>query len=539
MKVTLNLFKGSWPVNCVNRPTASTDENISLEGEWIAGTTLEAPSFLCLLPSASIGYLDSTVIEATFPTGISPRMYNVESAAEKSGGLVIFSCSIDWLREFWAGYWDNSQNPNHALLITRTSTAKYSDGTIPDGEVLFSQEKSIHIDPKDICGSNTATLAFSGNLGDEIIHAVITAASWPDYNAGGIKVSGLDGSTLFHSNSIQAMDQIKPWATNVIECAKLMRALMSDSSKLQDRVMGVVIYPFAISPEEYSYNAAVPNLEAIKVPDASGSQETVLSYKDSSNQSISAKGYPMYCVASLIKEVWRSVFPEQKEFYLKQGYLSLAFWVPFVGLVDIQPVEVQGYEISLYYTITWATGEAVATIYNVTLGKVIWQGSAQVGLRLPKSYTDYQQIQEQLSYANLTAALSISASLGAAIVGAYSGNATAVAGGMMGAAKSASSWIQTMQTSKVSYSGSASPDGYGAYYGGLTPHVIAIQPMMAYSPKTVDGVAVSKIVTDKPTAAGFYKAEIPGNAFGGVKHTFPASAFRDVKAKLAEGFTIL
>lgn len=133
-------------------------------------------------------------------------------------------------------------------------------------------------------------------------------------------------------------------------------------------------------------------------------------------------------------------------------------YLPFVGWVQIDPRTLYNDRIMVYYTFDFDTGMSTAYIYNRTKQKTVWSGSCQIGMRLAIATTNADELarQKQATGLNLLMGLMTSAlSIG---VGAYSGNAVAVAGGLMGIGKTVTGAVNSfnsmIQRAQISYGSS-------------------------------------------------------------------------------------
>lgn len=133
-------------------------------------------------------------------------------------------------------------------------------------------------------------------------------------------------------------------------------------------------------------------------------------------------------------------------------------FLPFVGWVRIDPSLVYFKRIMIYYAIDFDTGLSTAYIYNKTDEKVIWSGNCQLGMKLPLAVTNAEELARQKQSTGLNLIMGILASALSIGAGAYSGNAVAVMGGIMGLSKtitsSANAFNQMIEKAQTTFGSS-------------------------------------------------------------------------------------
>ena len=145
-------------------------------------------------------------------------------------------------------------------------------------------------------------------------------------------------------------------------------------------------------------------------------------------------------------------FDERGEIEISESFIEFtksSLWecyIPFVGWVQIEPVNIYGKRILIYYTFDLDTGLSTAYIYNATDQQVIWSGSCQIGMRLPLATTNAEELARQEQATGLNIAMGLISSALSIGIGAYSGNAVAVVGGVMGGAKTITSAVNSFNS---------------------------------------------------------------------------------------------
>ena len=133
-------------------------------------------------------------------------------------------------------------------------------------------------------------------------------------------------------------------------------------------------------------------------------------------------------------------------------------YLPFVGWIQLNAQEIYGKRIQVYYTFDLDTGMSTAFIYLPVNSIVIWSGSCQIGMKLPLAVTNREELARQKQATTLNLIMGMLSSSMAIGIGAYGGNALAVAGGVMSAGKTIASAVNTynslIEKAQISYGSS-------------------------------------------------------------------------------------
>lgn len=111
-------------------------------------------------------------------------------------------------------------------------------------------------------------------------------------------------------------------------------------------------------------------------------------------------------------------------------------YIPFVGWVTLDPVQVIGKRIMVYFTVDIDTGLSTCYIYNKTDKKVVWSGTCQLGMKLSLAVTNAEELARQKQATSLNLIMGLVSSMASMGIGGYTGNPVAMVGGVMGMAKS-------------------------------------------------------------------------------------------------------
>lgn len=116
-------------------------------------------------------------------------------------------------------------------------------------------------------------------------------------------------------------------------------------------------------------------------------------------------------------------------------YSLWEIYIPFVGWVEVNINQVKDKRILVTYALDLQTGLSTAYIYNYTDQKVIYSTTCQIGIKLNFVTSNEIENTKQKQANDLNMILGTLSSLISVGVGAYSGNAVAVAGGVINMGK--------------------------------------------------------------------------------------------------------
>ena len=121
-------------------------------------------------------------------------------------------------------------------------------------------------------------------------------------------------------------------------------------------------------------------------------------------------------------------------------------YIPFVGWVQVDARQIYNRRVMIYYTFSFETGLSTAYIYNYSDKKIIHSANCQIGIKLPIAVSNAEELARQQQATGLNLVMGLLSSALSIGVGAYSGNAVAVMGGLMGTAKTITSAVNTFNS---------------------------------------------------------------------------------------------
>lgn len=121
-------------------------------------------------------------------------------------------------------------------------------------------------------------------------------------------------------------------------------------------------------------------------------------------------------------------------------------YIPFVGWIPLDPVQVLGKRIMIYFSMDIDTGLSTCYIYNRTDQKIIWSGSCQLGMKLSLAVTNADELARQKQATSLNLIMGLVSSMVSMGIGGVSGNPIAMVGGIMGGANTIANAVNSFRS---------------------------------------------------------------------------------------------
>ena len=168
-------------------------------------------------------------------------------------------------------------------------------------------------------------------------------------------------------------------------------------------------------------------------------------------------------------------------------YTRIQLYLPFIGLVSLDPDEVMGATISVKYRVEYITGTCVATVKVTkgTMNAVFYQYSSNMGMQLPLSASSFSR-----TFGNLiSSGLGLAGSIGATVASGGTLAPVALAG--------AGSAVAGLQNSKPNVQKSGGMSGNAGLCGNLCAYVIidSVVPDTPQGYNTFKGRPTNKYMT--------------------------------------------
>lgn len=155
--------------------------------------------------------------------------------------------------------------------------------------------------------------------------------------------------------------------------------------------------------------------------------------------------WPKYCFNKIM--IADFDFGEFTSFRNFSPYRQYEMYIPYYGFLTLNPDDISDDStIQVYYIINYESGEANVYVYNYTHEYMIFSAPVQIGVKVALSSTNARQLEDQRNALTLNTILNLAGATISVLGGALTGNAVAVAGGVMSGAKTIGNAITTANT---------------------------------------------------------------------------------------------
>lgn len=128
-------------------------------------------------------------------------------------------------------------------------------------------------------------------------------------------------------------------------------------------------------------------------------------------------------------------------YYYRNPYRKYEIWCAFVGWVEIPASYIINKNIKIFYTFDLLNGETTCNFYDVASKSVFMTKTANALLQIPLSAMNMREMEERKTALILNTIIGTASSAISIVGGAYTGNAVAVAGGVISAGKVATNAV--------------------------------------------------------------------------------------------------
>lgn len=128
-------------------------------------------------------------------------------------------------------------------------------------------------------------------------------------------------------------------------------------------------------------------------------------------------------------------------YYYRNPYRKYEIWCAFVGWVEIPASYIINKNIKIFYTFDLLNGETTCNFYDVASKSVFMTKTANAFLQIPLSAMNMREMEERKTALILNTIIGTASSAISIVGGAYTGNAVAVAGGVISAGKVATNAV--------------------------------------------------------------------------------------------------
>ena len=226
----------------------------------------------------------------------------------------------------------------------------------------------------------------------------------------------------------------------------LFRAVVGqDGDKVYDFVASAIAFPFEIPRDPLGTLQDVHYQEASKT------------IKDTNDQFV--KGYiPRANTSDYLIAGYLDI-PSISSYQDLPPYTRREIYLPFYGWYELDIQKTAGHRLTIYYVANYQDGSAMVFIRDNSNGMIIFSNSCQLGVKIPTTQTNLQEITINKNALNTQLAISLVSGALTLGIGASSGNAMMVAGGAMSVPRAINSYVaesaKQFHHASVSFGGGA------------------------------------------------------------------------------------
>ena len=386
------------------------------------------------------------------------RYYFINEISTQNGKLWTISMSVDVLMSYFA------EIKELKAFVTRNEFTYQPE--LEDERISWKQSKYVdEYVPSSGALVNTSfkTAMNTTPTPRNVVMSVVTSIdfeSLPYFDTAHSRIAPPSGSDL---PEIETMDFNNsgahlPYVITIPEAMMITMQLNGQNSNLASFINSMVAFPFEIPNDGTNHKIYVG--------------DSVLPYKDPWNPEITGNRvapYPLYPFSAYTVVADFTIARPYGDWRDYAPYSHYEVFIPFYGWYEIDASQIldsaylsQSDRLLIYYAINYDDGSATVYLYNYTRKRVIFSSACVVGVKLPFSSSNLQQVQNQREALGLNTAIGVLTG----VLALASGNPVAMAGGILSVGKSLTSAITGSKalfaTARQSFG-----SGTGALFGTL------------------------------------------------------------------------
>lgn len=164
-----------------------------------------------------------------------------------------------------------------------------------------------------------------------------------------------------------------------------------------------------------------------------------------------------------------------------EPYTQYEIYLPYLGWVGLSADVILNKRLLVIYTLNYQSGSAQVSIIDDTDGKIIYTSATQLGVLIPINSTNQYDVERNKLTNNISLGLGLASSAITTVAGFATMNPVAIAGGVLGAGKTISSYVANTNANYLKASGSVASGQSGVYL----PQEVRVRKT-SYIPKNYD-----------------------------------------------------
>lgn len=189
--------------------------------------------------------------------------------------------------------------------------------------------------------------------------------------------------------------------------------------ELNSYINNVISFPFTIGSEEIyefptdtSYENAILKDGKLQV----GLNNTPIKNSDGTTKFRSVIWYGLSKRKILFDKTFNKKFTGQLEFLNYAPYSTYELFIPYYGWLDLNPNDILGNRILLYYSVNYMTGEGHVYLYNYTKEEYIFDSDVKIGVKIDIFSTNENALRQQQISNAVNSTLGVLSSVASGIV---------------------------------------------------------------------------------------------------------------------------
>lgn len=388
--ITITLYRYEGRNNVLNKTSGLNNISYDIQG------VLRNPTSL-LRPTIDIDVSDLTTAQQNYALILSnfvkihqfSRYYFVTNRVYVSDKIVRLFLEVDVLHSFHL----DVTSYNVISGFVERSTSDYDVMQVDSMIPFIPDKKIVESEITDVGAGSEKNTTFSATLVSNAKKFYIQVGSSSGWS---MSIPSKDDLPAVEtSNFLDATGSVG-YCCDLSVLQATANRIIGDNSNLASFFKSFVAYPFDISGE--SIGSATDLYINTYDP---GSDSYV--YRDI------GLGQNYYSMPTMSKRKIIADFnmPTASNFMDYDPYCIYELFIPFYGWTKLDYTYLSGHRLQVIYEIDYGTGKANASIYDKTGKSIIWTKTIQLGVVLPLSYSNKEQLENQMNAMQNNLALSL------------------------------------------------------------------------------------------------------------------------------------
>lgn len=263
-----------------------------------------------------------------------------------------------------------------------------------------------------------------------------------------VSVSPIDSLPIIKNSVVCADASYVTYTTFLASLVTLSKALQQDDT-YNDFILSCVAFPFTIEDSEDDEVLYLGNRPCIYTKGLTSGFEPVLVNKPRNS-------LPKYMIVA--------DFTLTAESFLDyEPYTQYELYLPYLSWIPVSADDILNNRIIVYYVVDYPSGSSQVCVYDVTNSKLIYSGSAQLGVKIGLTSTSQKELNDIHSSNNISLGVGLLTSALSIVGGIATMNPVAVGGGLLSGGATITKYAHNENTNYLHANGSVSSGLSGLY----------------------------------------------------------------------------